>query len=150
MAFKLDYFVADGVRFQGPGPIHGKQTLVFGISAANTDTAMNVGDLSGTFWTDAKANAATGEMATKVVEDLTRLYPNFQAFISSGVDALAGRVQAAAAAGAAYTRALNATTKLPEYVFAASNGITSGVLVVELLLKPGQEPLKASYNLGVS
>jgi len=85
-------------------------------------------------------------MAASVKEWITANYSNWAEPSNVFVPELFARVQAAAASGAAFTRSLNATTRIPEYVFAASNGITVATIVVELELVNNVSLNSISYN----
>lgn len=146
MAFALKSFLATGYDLCGAQPQRQTQKLIFGCTGLTTDVAFDLGNLSGTFWTAAIANATYGALATSVKEWLTANYPMWAATSNVFVQELFDRVQAAAASGAAYTRSLNATTKLPEFVFAASNGETVYTVVVELEMDNNILLNTVSYN----
>jgi len=146
MAFALKSFLATGYELCGPQPQRQTQKLMFGITGLVTDVALDVGDLSGTFWTNALADAVYGTMAASVKEWITTNHPIWAAPSNVLVVELFPRVQAAVASGAAFTRSLNATTKLPQYVFAASNGLTVATLFVELELVNNVSLNSISYN----
>lgn len=146
MAFALTSFMADGYKLSGPQPQRQTQKLIFGITGLTTDVDLDIGDLSGTFWTAAVANATYGAMATSVRAWITANYSNWAAVSKVFVQELFDRVQAAAASGAAYAQALNSTTKLPEYTFAASNGETVYTVVVELEMVNNIMFNSISYN----
>lgn len=146
MAFALKSFMADGYHLSGPQPQRQVQKLIFGITGLAADVDLDIGDLSGTFWTAAVANATYGDLAKSVKEWVTANYPNWAAVSSVFVQELFDRVQAAAASGAAYVQALNATTSLPEYTFAANQGETSYTVVVQLEMVNGVLFNSVSYN----
>lgn len=149
MAFALTSFTADGVRFMGPGPYRASEVYVFVVTGLVTDVDFDIGDYTGTFWTDAEANATYGAMATQVKAQLAQLDANYQAVSKIYTPELADRIQAAATSGAAYTLSIDSTSKLPIYTFAASNGETSYTVFVEYLLLPNYLPTNLAYNVQV-
>lgn len=149
MAFALTSFCADGVKYQGPGPYRATQTYVFTCTGTTSDVDFDLGDYSGTFWTDAVADSTYGTMATQVLQFLQDNDGNYTVNQRFYTPQLAGRVVAAAASGTAYTVSLNSTSLLPEYTFAASNGATAYTVFIELQLKANYLPVAAAYNVQV-
>ncbi len=149
MAFALTSFFADGVRFSGPGPYRAVQHYAFTITGAATDVDLDLGDATGTFWTDAQANATYGAMATLVLEQVERLYPQYSSVKDIFVPALYDRIQVESGpTGTQYAASIDSTTLLPIYEFAASGGETAYVVHVEYLPDPNILPVNLSYNLG--
>lgn len=149
MAFALTSFTADGIRYMGPGPYKAVQRYILTATGLTTDVDFDIGDLTGTFWTDAEADGTYGAMATAVIALLTANYPNYQAVSGVFVPELFDRVQAAATSGTAYTQTLDATTLLPIYAFAASNGEETYTVVIDYILKDGYLPLNFASNVAV-
>lgn len=149
MAFALTSFFADGVRFSGPGPYRAKQLYCFNITAAITDVDLDIGDITGTFWTAAQANATYGTMATQVLADITRLYAQYAAISDIFTAAVFDRIQVASSpTGTQYSVDIDATYLLPNYTFAASGGETTYTVLVEYLLDANTLPTNLSYNIG--
>lgn len=149
MAFALTSFFADGVKYQGPGPYRALQSYVFTCTGTTADVDFDLGDYSGTFWTDAAADATYGTLATQVLTELQRLDGNYNVTARIYVPQLQARVQAAAASGTAYALDINSTSLLPEYTFDAANGETAYTVFVDLQLKPNYLPTNISYNVQV-
>lgn len=148
MAFALTSFFADGQKFSGPGPYRAIQTVVFTITGTTADVDLDIGDYSGTFWTDAEADTDYGDLATNVKEFLQKLDDQVQATARIYTPELADRIQAAATSGSAYTLSIDSTSKLPIYAFAASNGETSYTVFVDFLLDKNILPSNVAYNIG--
>lgn len=149
MSFALTSFFADGVRFSGPGLIRATQQYQFNITAAATDVDLDIGDVTGTFWTAAIANTTYGEMATQVLAQVNRLYSQFSSVKQVFVPQLFDRIQVASSpTGVQFTQELDSTTLLPNYGFGASQGETAYTVFVEYMLDPNILPTNLNYNLG--
>jgi hypothetical protein len=149
MAFALTSFTADGIRYMGPGPYKAVQRYILTITGTTSDVDLDIGDLTGTFWTAAQADATYGAMATAVLAVLTANYPNYQAVENIFVPEIWARANAAAASGTVYVRSINSTTLLPEFTFAASNGATGYTVCVDYILKDGYLPLNYASNVQI-
>lgn len=149
MAFALTSFFCDGTRYSGPGPYRATETAVFTVTGLVTDVDFDIGDYSGTFWTDAVANSRYGAMAALVKTQLQKLDDQVLAVCRIYTPELADRVQANATSTTDYTLSIDATSKLPIYTFAASNGETAYTVFVEWLLKVNMLPTNLSYNVQV-
>lgn len=149
MAFALTSFFADGVRFMGPGPVRATQKYTFGITAAASDVTLDIGDVTGTFWTAAEADSTYGEMATQVLAQVERLYSQYQAVSDLFTPELASFTQVLSlSATGTYTLAIDSTYKLPNYTFHTSGGATAYTVFVEYLMEPNMLPVNLSYNVG--
>lgn len=146
MTFALKSFLATGVNLCGPQPQRQTQKLVFGITGLATDVDLDLGDLSGTFWTDAVADATYGDLAADVQDWLTANYPNWAATSRVFVQELFDRIVAAAASGTAYSQLLNATTGLPEFTFDTNQGELIYTVVVEMEMVNNVNLNCVSYN----
>jgi hypothetical protein len=149
MAFALTSFYADGVRFMGPGPYAATQHVVMTITGLTTDVDLDIGDLDGTFWTDAIADATYGEMATQALATVGRIVGQAQITARVYVPQLQARLQAAAASGTDYTLSLDSDTGFPLYTFAASNGELAYTVFVDILLNPTVLPYNIAYNVQI-
>ena len=147
MAFALTSFTADGIRYMGPGPYKAVQRYILTITGAVTDVDLDIGDLDGTFWVAAMADATYGAMATAVNAVITANYPNYQAVANIFVPEIWYRV-VGTASGTVYSRLID-TTLLPNFTFAASNGEESYTVIVDYILKDGYLPLNYSSNVSV-
>jgi hypothetical protein len=70
MAFALTAAEFRSSSFQNPSYKRGAQEVVLTITGAATDTDLDIGDASGTFWTAAQADATYGTMAAEVLTKL--------------------------------------------------------------------------------
>ena len=77
MTFALTKAEFRSVAHQNPSLKRGIQEVLLTITAANTDTALDVGNASGTFWTAAVADATYGSMASAILAQI-------QAIVSAG------------------------------------------------------------------
>lgn len=149
MTFALTSFFADGVRFTGPGLVRASQKYSFTITAAATDVDLDIGDVTGTFWTAAQADATYGTMATQVLTAVTGFEANCTALESLFTPEIAGYalVRSLSATGT-YTLDIDATTKLPNYTFHTAGGVTAYNVFVEYQLEPNILPKNFSFNIG--
>lgn len=149
MTFALTSFFADGVRFSGPGPIRATQQYTFGITAAVSDVDLDLGDVTGTFWTAAQANATYGEMALQVLTQIERLYAQYSSVRDIFTPDLYNRIQVPSSpTGTQYSAEIDATYLLPNYTFATTGGSTAYTVHVEYMLDPNILPTNLSYNIG--
>ncbi len=149
MTFALTSFVADGVKFQGPGPYRAIETYALTITAAATDVDLDLGDTTGTFWTAAQADSTYGEMATQVLSWIEQHEGQIQAVKNLFVPELVPLTPVLSlAATGTYTVDLNATTFLPDYTFYTAGGLTAYTVFVDYLLNPNTLPANISYNIG--
>lgn len=70
MALALTKFSAYGFLVDGPHSKRAKQRAVLTITGLATDVSWDISNLTGTFWTAAKANATYGSLATEAAEDM--------------------------------------------------------------------------------
>lgn len=150
MAFALTSFFADGVRYSGPGPYRATQQYRFTVTAAASDVDLDLGDVTGTFWTAAQANSTYGTMATQVLAQITRLYSQYVSVENIFVPELFGRVQVASSPTGTgqYAATLDSTYLLPNYEFGTTGGSTAYTVFVDYLLDPNILPTNLSYNNG--
>lgn len=146
MSFALTRFKAYGIRASGATRQHVQQVAVLGITAANTDTAMDIQTLAGTFWTAAIANATYGSLATaartKIFTDITGVMAHF---VSAHAPALFTRLQVTTATtGTEYNTAL--TAGIPGFAFVSGSAPTAFTLTITWLLKDGYEAIVADYG----
>ena len=74
--FALTKFNAYGFIIDSQIKKRAMQRATLHITAANTDTALDLGSDSGTFWTAAEADATYGDMATNALERLNEIVDN--------------------------------------------------------------------------
>lgn len=149
MTFALTSFFADGVRFTGPGLVRASQKYSFTITAAATDVDLDLGDVTGTFWTAAQADSTYGTMAAQVLTAVTGLEAHYTAVQNLFTPEIAGYalVRSLSATGT-YTLDIDATTKLPNYTFHTAGGTTAYTVNVDYLMEPNLLPTNLSYNIG--
>lgn len=102
----------------------GNQIIELLITGASADVDLDIGDLSGTFWT-AVGSSAPG---AAVLAALTSLYPQFSSAGCIAIESiqLLDRVQVASlTTSGQFSVAINSTTKLPEIAVNAADGETS-------------------------
>lgn len=147
MTFALDSFFADGYRYMGPGPLGATQRLIFQISATAADVDLDLGDLSGTFWTDALADTTTGVMAANVLSQLQKIIGKCTQTANVFCPQVFGIPVAAAAAAGVMEQSISSTTLLPSYEFDAGEGLTAYTIYVDLELSSREKPTNLSYNI---
>lgn len=122
MAFALSAAFAYPQLISVPtGPLRGLQVIELRITATAADVDLDIGDLAGTFWTEAGASA----MGAAVLEKITSLYPRFSTVGTVEIQSpqLLDRIQIGTVAGAGeYSVAINSTTLLPEIAVNAADG----------------------------
>jgi hypothetical protein len=100
MTFALTQFKAYGVRASAATRQHTWQVAEFGITAANTDTALDISsDTSGslgTFWTAAIANSTYGTLATNALGVIQAIVNNINTLQTVSSEALLTRQEVAA------------------------------------------------------
>lgn len=136
MAFALTGFQMFGGRQSDPiaqaGP---HQYILLNVTGDAADVDLDIGDLGGTFWTDAVADASYGSLATGALAMITDYYAQWAGCGAISSPQLIDRVQVAALTGAGqYTLVLNATTNLPEIAFDVADGDTSYVILLDVLM----------------
>jgi hypothetical protein len=144
MAFALTQFQSYGINVVGPSQKRGIQRATLTITGLVTDVDLDIGDDSGTFWTEAQADATYGQLATKALDVLQRIEDQSSALIAVKSEQLLDRLQAAAAAGTSYV--LTVQNKRPNILFAASNGETSYQIDIEWLQNNFQFPIVSSFG----
>lgn len=144
MAFALTGFASYGVNVVGPSQKRGIQRATLYITGLVTDVDLDLGDDSGTFWTEAQANSTYGELATKSLDVLNKIEDRSTAVIAVKSQQLIDRLQAAAAAGTSYV--LTTQGKRPNIEFAAGQGETAYQIDIEWLLNNFQFPLVSSFG----
>lgn len=143
MAFALTGFKSYGVRADGAVRPHVLQIAEFRITAANTDTGLDISNSAGTFWTAAIANATYSDMATAVSSLLFNQISGilYQLRSVSGLPAYS--VTQSPAAGS-YTVTIN--SDIPDLAFNTGSAPTAYVLVLEWLTIDGAEAVRSDYG----
>ncbi len=153
MAFALTKFKAYGIRHSGAVRPHAKQVCEFHITAANTDTALDLDNPSGTFWTAALANATYGSLATQALNVfLTQMPAVTHRYLGVLGDPLGAYVQVLTlTAGAQYTTTLGGTTAhYPAYAFNSGSAPTALNVFIEFSLIDDTEPVVSDLGAQVT
>lgn len=151
MAFALTKFKADGIRHTGANRSHGEQVAIFNITAANTDTDLDISDDGGTFWTAALANATYGTIAAEAYAMLfgNSTYGSLTGAVANivsveGDPLVSYQKVLTLTAGNEYTVAVN--SDLPDLAFNSGSAPTALVLQVRWILKDTKEPVFADLG----
>ncbi len=155
MAFALTKFKADGIRHSGPTRSHGEQIAIFSITAADTDTDLDISDSDGTFWTEALADTTYGSLATGAWNAFfsTTTSGTIPAAISTLLavesETLLARIRDdSSPANTDYS--LIIADNLPDLGFASGDAPESIILVLRWLLADGQEAVIADLGAIIS
>lgn len=147
MAFALTSYVGRGVEIGSVQYKKGLQQVVMTITGTAADVALDLGDASGTFWTDALADATYGSLAAKALESLQRISAQSVACVDVQSAQLLDRVQVASLTGAGqYTLATG--TIAPDIAFNAADGELSYYIILTYELNNRVFP--EMINLGVT
>jgi len=137
MAFALTaaYAYPNLIR-SATGPRKGDQVIEIEFTGLATDLDLDIGDLSGTFWTAVSAST----MGASVLAAITTLYPQFslggcQSIVSNQ---LLPRLRAASITTNSYVLTINSTTLLQEIALNTGEGITTGQLKMTCRLNNSQ------------
>jgi hypothetical protein len=129
MAFALVAYHARGVDVAGPSYKRGIQQVVLDITATAADVDLDVGDDSGTFWTEALADSTYGTLATKALASLQRIVAQSAALVAVDSQQLIDRVQSATA-GSNGEFALAVENTRPNITVNAGDGETAWKLIL--------------------
>lgn len=114
--------------------IRGDQWIELNITGTTADVDLDIGDLSGTFW----SAVDNSTMGAAVLAAVTAAYPQWDAVGCIAIQSvqLLDRQQVLAAGLAANTYAvdINSTTKLPNITFNAADGETSYCIRLKMRL----------------
>ena len=144
MSFAVTKFRAGGIKLNGPSVKRSIQRVVLEITGTTADVALDLGDDSGTFWTDALADSEYGALAAKALAALQAIVAQAVTLIDHKNDQNFDRLQAASASGTSYQVAIQ--NKRPNYTYAASNGETSYVVELSYELINDQFPITEEYG----
>ncbi len=154
MAFALTRFKAYGRRHEGENRSHAEQVCELHITAANTDTAYDLDNSAGTFWTAALANATYGTLATSALRAfLTDIVAVKHRCIGVTGEALISdfiRV-ASGASGLQYIVAVGTTTAhMPNLTFVSGSAPTAITLFITWSLVDGAEAVTSDLGQPVT
>ena len=145
MSFALVGFQARSLEVSSPSKVKAVQQVVMNITAAATDVDLDIGDASGTFWTDALADGTYGDLASSALTSLTEIAGQSSALVAVQSEQLIDRVQSAAAGNAGeYALAIDAIG--PNITFHAADGDTAYKIILVWELDAGIGPITASYG----
>lgn len=137
MAFALAKVRAYGVEAEEALNKRYRQFYILDITAANTDTDLDLSDNSGTFWS-AVDGSEPGDTALATLKDIVT---RSDALIAVKSEPLLSKVQVGTVSGAGeYSVAV--TGKRPDVAFNSGDAPTSYIVVLEYLLKDGEYPVE--------
>jgi hypothetical protein len=144
MAFSLTAFQARSLEIQSPSYKKGIQQAVLTITGTAADVDLDVGDVSGTFWTAALANTTYGTLASKALDILTKISDQSVSCLGWKCQQLMVKVQSAAA-GSAGEYAVSYGTIAPNFAIHTGEGSTAYYLVLEYEMANVSFPIIANY-----
>lgn len=162
MAFALNAFKAYGIRHEGATRNRQWQACELHISAANTDTAYDIDNPTGTFWTSALANTTKpngqsytlGQLATTALTAfLTTMKPYVKRCIAIDAEPLVAPyvLVASGASGQQYTRAIGATTAhYPSLAFVSGSAPTAITIMITFTMPDGVEAFESDLGLPIA
>ncbi len=148
MSFALTKAQFRSLSLQNVSYKKGVQEVVLEITAANTDTDLDIGDAAGTFWTAAVANATYGAMAALVLAQLQAVVASSAYFSQLRCPELqcSAYLQVASAPGATQY-SLTTDTYGPDILLASGSAPTSYHVHLFYELAVGAFPISANYNI---
>jgi len=125
------------------------QRVEFDVTAANTDTDADIGDVAaGAFWTDAEADVTHGAKATALKAHLTALYA-----IASEIkwavpvlDADYSKQIATPVLANEFNVARNATSKIPEFTFVSGSAPTAFTVIIDADILEASNPVSPTSS----
>jgi len=157
MAFACTKFKAYVVTAQSPTRARKLQRVAMTVTGLNSDTALDIGTLGGTFWTAAKADGTYGSIANAAYDTLVKIVAEALA-----LDEIGGTIEAydrndgqkydyfvyesAAGAGGGATEAMTVTGLLATDTILSVSQSTKGAISLPLL---GFNTLGANTLTGV-
>lgn len=147
MTFALTKAEFRSSAFQNPSLKRGLQEVVLTITAANTDTDLDIGDASGTFWTAAQADSTYGAMAAAVLAKLQAAVAGSS--YCAGIlcpELQLGAYARVASSPAANQYALSIDTYGPDIALHSGDAPTSYHVHVFYEMAAGQFPVTAAFN----
>lgn len=146
MAFSLTAFRAYGVDIAGPSKKRGIQRAELVITAAaNTDSDLDIGDPSGTFWTAVGTTANT--FGGNALATLQAIALKATALVAVTGEPFLTRLKSAAGAGAS-EYAIGVSSKLPNITWNSGTAPTSSYTIqLEWILNDYQIPTSADAAL---
>jgi hypothetical protein len=146
MAFALTSFEAFSIQMDEPIQKRALQCVRFTVTALAADVDFDFGDVAGTFWTAAIANATYGTSATTAKTYWTSILSKAASIVNMySFEIAKSKTPAGASAIGAGLVKYNGTALTPEILFNAAEGITAITLTVILNLQNSQLPVTYAY-----
>lgn len=145
MAFALTKFSLQTINNSGTSKYRGIQRAVLNITQANTDTDLDIGDDSGTFWTAALANSTWGALAAKAQAKLQEIDDVVDGIIAVGGSVVAkNRVTSSPSAG---ELALAVQNQRPNITYNSGDAPTEHKVIIDWLLSPEKQGISGDWNI---
>lgn len=142
MAFALTKCKAYGLKTQGPTRVLGQQIFELHITAVDTDDDLDIGDDTGTFWTDVDATLLGAEalrLLKEIIADKT------QGLLAVNSEELVGRLRSSTASGAGvYAQAV--ANNRPDITWFSGDAPTAYVIQLVYQLDDNQFPTFAELG----
>ncbi len=148
MAFALTTAEFRSLEFQNPSFKRGVQEVRLTVTGANTDVDLDIGDIAGTFWTAAVADATYGEMAALVLAQLEAVVASsafFRGFSCPELQCSVYLLVASAPGASQYS--LTTDTYGPDILLHSGDAPTAYNIILQYELAAGAFPISAQYNL---
>lgn len=148
MAFALIGYKAFPIVHDGAQRNHARQVMVLNITAANTDTALDIssdtaGSL-GTFWTAVLADASFGPIGTNALAFIQAIVAGNVVQLMRATVPLTFLRVASGASGSQYTQTI--TGQLPSIAFVSGSAPTAYKVELEWLIHDGQSALNQDFG----
>lgn len=143
MTFALTSVKAYGIEGEEAVNKRYTQRLILHVTSANTDTALDIGNPSGTFWT---AVGSSSDQAVAGLAALKNIQTKALTYIGAMCTQMAAFAQVASGpSGSQYTVAMDSTyTQLPKFTFVSGSAPTTYDIVLNWILKDAEVPTEVS------
>jgi hypothetical protein len=149
MAFALTKYKAYGTLVSGPSRKQAIQYVELHITAANTDTDLDIADASGTFWTAAQANSTYGDIAEQALESITDVGDQSAALLSVMSPEILSRAQDNTSPASGFY-GISVSGNLPNIEWASGNAPTAYQVTLMLALPDGVQPIRSDLGAAVT
>ena len=154
MAFALTHFKAYGKLHEGATRSHAEQICELHITAANTDTAYDLDNAAGTFWTAALADATYGALAgaakTAFLTQIVAVKYRYLGVVSEHTESDYIRVLSGASGNQFICTVGGTVAHMPAYTFVSGSAPTAIVLVIKWMLVDGAEAITSDLGAAVT
>ena len=137
MTFALTRFEAYGVQIDQPLSKRYIQRVEMRITGANTDIAVDLGNLAGTFWTA----VGSTEPGTTALAAIKAIALKAASLVHVGGSEVTNKCRVAGTASAGQYN-MTVTNDRPNITYVTTDAPTSQKLVLEWELKDGEAPVK--------